>query len=500
MPTLADLFIHTDRKQPAIILPEGRAEIAYGGLSDQVDRLAARLRRSGLVPGQVVAIALPNGIEFLVSFLAATRARLVAAPMNEAYKVEELRFLLENSEARVVITTSGESPVCDAARASNLPIWTASRTATGDVEISGPGLSSSTKDTPDAPVPEDIAMLMHTSGTTSRPKAVALTHANLMASVRNISAHYALSPADTGLVVMPLFHGHGLIGATLSSLCAGAKLVLPERFSAHLFWPMVAGHTVTWYSAVPTIHEILLVRADSDHAPSRSGLRFVRSCSSPLSPATLKRLEDRFAAPVIEAYAMTETSHQATSNPLPPGVRKPGTVGRGTNVEVGIMGDGDKLLEAGNQGEVVVRGETVMRGYSRNPEATKQAFTDGWFRTGDLGILDRDGYLRLTGRIKELINRGGEKISPTAVDAVLLGHPAVAMAASFAVPDPIYGEEIQAAVVPRAEVTAAGLQAYCRSRLSAFEIPKVIHFVKALPESATGKVDRHQLTQLFASS
>jgi acyl-CoA synthetase (AMP-forming)/AMP-acid ligase II len=499
MQTLANILIHTDRTQCAIIVPETVTEIAYGSFSDRVERLAGCLRQSGLRPGQTVAIALPNGIEFLVSFLAATRARLVAAPMNGALKVEEFRFLLENSEARVVITASGTSSIRDAASASNLPIWTASRPATGDVELSGPGFSSSTKDVPDAPVPEDIAMLMHTSGTTSRPKAVPLTHANLMASVRNISAHYALSPADTGLVVMPLFHGHGLIGAALSSLFAGARIVLPDRFSAHSFWPLVATHTVTWYSAVPTIHEILLVRADSDHAPSRSRLRFVRSCSSALSPATLKRLEHRFAAPVIEAYAMTETSHQATSNLLPPGVRKPGSVGRGTNVDVAIMGNVGELLEVGNEGEVVVRGETVMHGYSRNPEANKEAFKNGWFRTGDLGILDRDGYLRVTGRIKELINRGGEKISPTAVDAVLVGHPAVALAASFAVPDRIYGEEIQAAIVPQADVTAAELQAYCRSRLSAFEIPKVIHFVKELPENATGKVDRHRLTQLFSN-
>jgi acyl-CoA synthetase (AMP-forming)/AMP-acid ligase II len=498
MSTLADLFSNTDKRQSAIVLPGDGTEIRYGALSDQVDRLAGRLRQSGLRPGQTVAIALPNGIEFLVSFLAATRARLVAAPMNKALEVEEFRFLLENSEARVVITTSGTNPIRDAASAAHLPIWTAGRTATGQVELSGPGFSSSTKSIPDAPVPGDLAMLMHTSGTTGKPKAVALTHANLMASVRNISAHYALSRADTGLVVMPLFHGHGLIGAALSSLHAGAKIVLPDRFSAHAFWPLVETHAVTWYSAVPTIHEILLVRADSDHAPSRSGLRFVRSCSSPLSPATLKQLEDRFAAQLVEAYAMTETSHQATSNPLPPGVRKPGTVGPGTNVEVAIMGDGGKMLEIGNQGEVVVRGETVMHGYYRNPEATRQAFTDGWYRTGDLGILDRDGYLRLTGRIKELINRGGEKISPSQVDDVLLGHPAVAMAASFPVPDPIYGEEIHAAVVRRAEVTAAELQKFCRGHLSAFEIPKVIHFVDDLPTNAMHKLDRRRLTELFS--
>jgi acyl-CoA synthetase (AMP-forming)/AMP-acid ligase II len=262
---------------------------------------------------------------------------------------------------------------------------------------------------------------------------------------------------------------------------------------------LVEKHAVTWYSAVPTIHEILLARANADHAPSRTGLRFVRSCSSALAPATLKQLEDRFAAPVIEAYAMTETSHQATSNPLPPGVRKPGSVGRGTNVDVAILGEDGALLPVANQGEIVVRGETVMHGYLRNPAANEKAFTNGWYRTGDLGVLDRDGYVKVTGRIKELINRGGEKISPVAIDDVLLGHPAVAMAASFGVPDPIYGEEIQAAVVLRSDATDAELQAYCRSRLSAFEIPKVIHFVNALPMNATGKVDRRQLTKLFSN-
>src|SRR2546422_10617284 len=296
MQTLADLFIDTDKRQSAIILPEDGTEIGYGTLSDQVDRLAARLRQSGLAPGQVVAIALPNGIEHLVAFLAATRARLIAAPMHPAYKAEELRFFLEDSEARIVITTPGADPVREAARALSLPVWTA-RNATGDVQLAGPGFSSSTKGAPDAPLPGDIALLTHTSGTTGRPKAVPLTHANVMAAVHNISAHYQMSLADTGLVVMPLFHGHGLIGATLSALFAGAKIVLPHRFTAHAFWPLVKAHAVTWYSAVPTIHQILLARAASDGAPARSGLRFVRSCSAPLAPATLKQLEDRFVAP-----------------------------------------------------------------------------------------------------------------------------------------------------------------------------------------------------------
>jgi len=251
-----------------MLLPKDGTEIGYGSLSDQVDRLAARLRQSGLDPGQVVAIALPNGIEYLVAFLTATRAWLIAAPMNPAYKAEEFRFFLEDFEARIVMTTSVADAVREATRALSLPVWTASRNATGDVQLSGPGCSASTKDTPDAPVPGDIALLMHTSGTTGRPQAMPLTHANVTASVCHIAAHYQLSPADTGLVVMPLFHGHGLIGATLSALFAGARIVLPDRCSAHAFWPLVRAHTVTWYSAVPTIHQILLARAASDNADS----------------------------------------------------------------------------------------------------------------------------------------------------------------------------------------------------------------------------------------
>jgi acyl-CoA synthetase (AMP-forming)/AMP-acid ligase II len=276
-------------------------------------------------------------------------------------------------------------------------------------------------------------------------------------------------------------------------------MVLPDRFSAHAFWPLVKAHAVTWYSAVPTIHQILLARATSDAAPSRSGFRFVRSCSSALAPATLKQLEDRFGAPVVEAYAMTETSHQVTSNPLPPGIRKSGSVGLGTNVDVAIMSDDGALVPPGTEGEVVARGDTVMHGYLRNPEANKAAFANGWFRTGDLGVLDRDRYLTLTGRIKELINRGGEKISPTEIDVVLLSNPAVAEAAAFAVPDPIYGEEIRAAVVPRADVTGAKLQAYCRGRLADFKIPKVIYVVEKLPKDSTGKVERHRVKDLFAT-
>jgi acyl-CoA synthetase (AMP-forming)/AMP-acid ligase II len=283
----------------------------------------------------------------------------------------------------------------------------------------------------------------------------------------------------------------------LSTFFAGGSLVVPPRFSASHFWPAARQHRVTWYSAVPTIHQVLLSRADADGAPRSSGFRFIRSCSSALAPATMAQLEDRFGSPVLEAYAMTEASHQMTSNPLPPGVRKPGCVGRGTNVDVAIMDEAGNLLPPGTPGEVVIRGPNVTHGYHNNPQANTEAFSHGWFRTGDRGVMDSDSYVTLIGRIKELINRGGEKISPLEVDAALLSHPAVAEAAAFGAPDAKYGEEVHAVVVLKADATAEELQIYCRSRLADFKVPKVIHVVKELPKGPTGKVQRRFLAAAF---
>ncbi len=496
--TLADLCSRADARQSAVILPDCGSRTSYRQLSEQVEALAGRLRRTGLQAGAAVGIVLPNGLEYVASFLAVTRARLVAAPLNPAYKVDELRFYLEDAGAKAVIAPVEAHPVQEVARALGLPVWKADRDGKGQVQLQGEGFPASADGTSEAPRPEDVALFLHTSGTTSRPKGVPLTHANLMTSIENIANHYQLSSADTGLVVMPLFHVHGLIGATLSSLWAGSTLVMPPRFSAGQFWPAVAVHRVTWYSAVPTIHQVLVSRADSDGAPEESGFRFIRSCSAALAPATLAQLESRFNAPVLEAYAMTEAAHQMTSNPLPPGVHKPGSVGRGTNVGVAIMDEAGNLLATGSQGEVVVRGKNVTGGYHNNPEANASAFTNGWFRTGDRGVLDNEGYLTLIGRIKELINRGGEKISPLEVDAVLLCHPAVSEAAAFAAPDARYGEEVHAAVVTRTDVTAAELQKYCGQRLADFKVPKVIHLVKELPKGPTGKVQRRFMAAAFS--
>ncbi|MGO9062196.1 MAG: acyl--CoA ligase [Candidatus Binataceae bacterium] len=492
--TLAELLADPASPAPAIIASDPPMVVSYKALAEQIEWLAGQLRSAGLRPGESVAIVLHNGLEFLVVFLALARARIVAAPLNPAYKASELRFFLEDGQARTVIADPDNTAVKEAAAELGLAIWSPRVDSTGAVElaelerVSGAGA--------EPPYPDDVALFLHTSGTTSRPKGVPLTHANVLGSSLNIAAHYALTPGDRSLVVMPLFHVHGLIGAAFSTLVSGGAVIVPPRFSASAFWGLFHEHLATWYSAVPTINQVLLARADSDGAPS-GGPRFIRSCSSALAPAILAKLEHRFGAPVLEAYGMTEAAHQVASNPLPPLPHKPGTVGRGTAVEIAIIDDTGRHLAANTAGEVAIRGANVMHGYRNNPEANAAAFIDGWFRTGDNGVLDDDGYLALIGRIKELINRGGEKISPAEVDAALLGNPAVAEAAAFGVPDTKYGEEVWAAVVLKSDATADQLAAHCRSVLADFKVPKAIHIVSALPKTATGKIQRRALASLF---
>lgn len=505
--TLAELWSAGFAARPAVIIPHDGPVVTHAQLREQVFRLADTLRRGGVESQSTVSIVLPNGLEFLATFLATTCAGAIAAPLNSAYKADEFKFYMEDAQSRAVIVPKGAHPARDAAGQLNLPVWEARLDAARGVQLERVGDGSRVNAQPAASGPrgDDVALFLHTSGTTSRPKGVPLTHANLMASIRNVAATYVLTPEDTSLIVMPLFHVHGLIGATLSTLLSGGTVIVPSSFSATKFWPLVQEHRATWYSAVPTIHQILLSRADGDNAPRsisggglRSGLRFIRSCSAALAPAVFTQLEERFGAPVLEAYGMTEASHQMSSNPLPAdGVRKPGSVGRGTGVEIVILDEQGNLLPSGQQGEVSIRGRNVMHGYRNNPDANASSFTSGYFRTGDQGVLDADNYLTVTGRLKELINRGGEKISPLEVDAVLLEHPAVAEAVSFAVPDPKYGEEVHGAVVLKGRAEAEDIVAFCRDRLADFKVPKKIYIADALPRTATGKIQRRHVAAHF---
>jgi acyl-CoA synthetase (AMP-forming)/AMP-acid ligase II len=494
--TLAHLLAHSTSAEPAIIAEASAVEISYRALTDQVESLAEALQRAGLRAGDVVAIVLPNGPELLVLFLALARAGMIAAPINPAYKADELRGLLSDLDPRAVIAAGDNDAVAAGAAKLGVPIWSASLDPSGTVSLGG--ISRYSACALGAPEVNDVALLLHTSGTEGRAKIVPLTHANLMDAAQRIASHYALTPADRSLVVMPLFHGHGLIGAALATLASGGAVIVPPRFSASQFWESFRRHRASWYTAVPTIHEILLARADADGAP-HSGARFIRSCSAALAPVVSAALERRFGSPVVEAYGITEASHQVASNPLPPRERKSGTVGFGTGAEIAIIDSQGRHLPSRSTGEVVIRGPNVMSGYYNNPAANAATFIDCWLRTGDMGFLDENGYLALTGRIKEMINRGGEKMSPIEIENVLLAHPSVAAAAAFGVPDPKYGEEVEAAVVLRSVVTTQELQAFCSERLADFKVPKLIHVVSAIPKNVMGKVQRRDLAAFFKS-
>src|SRR6202140_4157882 len=341
------------------------------------------------------------------------------------------------------------------------------------------------------PTADDIALILHTSGSTGRPKRVPLRHFNLAVSAANIANTYSLSKNDVSLCIMPLFHIHGLVGSTMSTLLSGGTVVVPTKFNALSFWRTVAEHKVTWYSGVPTMHQLLLSRTKQKPAEADS-LRFIRSCSAPFSAGLIHNIEQLFGVPFVEAYGMTEAAHQMTSNPLPPRHRKAGSVGVGTGLRISIMDKEGNHLGTDQRGEVAIQGANVFRGYENNAEANTRAFVNGWFRTGDEGFLDADCYLHLTGRMKDIIIRGGENIAPHEVDEILLKHPAVAAAVTFGCAHPTLGEEVAAAVVlhERHGATESALIDHCRESLAEYKVPKKIYLVESIPTTATGKIRR----------
>jgi acyl-CoA synthetase (AMP-forming)/AMP-acid ligase II len=483
------LLEHGGPSQAAAVVAGDGPAVSYDQLRQQVDALAVKLSEFGIRRGDRVAIALPNGIEMLVSFLAASAAG-TAAPLNPGFKLEEFRFYLADTRAKALIVPPGIPNVAREAASEQLLIIEAALDTNAEVQFhsAAPKVVGTHLKYPGA---DDIALVLHTSGTTSRPKRVPLSHSNVMASASTVARTYELSANDVSLCVMPLFHVHGLVASALATLNTGGTVVFVPRFNPLSFWSTVRDHHVTWYSAVPTIHQLLLSRLkEGARPPGAEQLRFVRSCSAALSPQTMDEMENKFCAPVVEAYGMTEAAHQMASNPLPPGVRQPGSVGVETGVEIAILNEKGDLLPREARGEVAIRGRSVFNGYEDNSEANAASFTNGWFRTGDEGFLDSGGYLSLVGRIKELINRGGEKIAPREIDEALASHPAVAEAVSFAVPDRVYGEEVAAAVVLRSAATEAELTKHCKQLLADFKIPKTIYILESIPRTATGKIQR----------
>ncbi len=484
--TLLDV-LHFADSHTAVIVPELNICLTYDSLRHQVLAMAKALSAAGIRRGDAVAIALPNGLPAIVSFLAASIAG-TAAPLNPAYPYEEFHFFLGDTDARALLCPAvGSEFVRTAAKDREIPVFSVEMTEQGNVHLAGVPPGGSVL----APTPDDIALILHTSGSTGRPKRVPLRHFNLAVSSANIANTYALSEEDVSLCIMPLFHIHGLIGSAMSTLLSGGTLVIPTKFNALSFWRMVRDYHVTWYSGVPTMHQLVLARTHKK-PPEADSLRFIRSCSAPLSAELIHKIEELFGVPFVEAYGMTEASHQMTSNPLPPRHRKAGSVGVGTGLRISIMDKEGNHLGVNQRGEVAIQGANVFRGYENNPEANARAFVNGWFRTGDEGYLDADCYLHLTGRIKDIIIRAGENIAPHEIDEILLKHPAVAAAVTFGCVHPTLGEEVAAAVVLHEPngATESALIKHCREFLAEYKCPSKIYLVESIPTTATGKIRR----------
>ena len=489
---------------PAIQSP-GREDLMYRDLSRHLYTTALHISRLGIRPVDRLAVVLPNGPDMASAFLAISSV-CICAPLNPAYLVEEFISSLEDLRVKALVTLlGGDSSARTAAARLGIPVINLAP----DARMAG--IFSLSCDLPineiiSEPIlagVEDVALVLQTSGTTSRPKIVPLTHNNIFQSANNIAGTYALTPADRCLNMMPLFHIHGLMGALSASLVAGASIVCAPGFLHDQVSGWFSEFSPTWYSAVPTIHQAILDQVQCQPEISRQvHLRFIRSCSSALAPQVARDLEIAFSAPVLEAYGMTEGTHQIASNPLPPRPHKFGSVGLASGTtRISILDEKGKCLPVNAIGEICIRGDNVMSGYENNPAANSISFFDGWLRTGDRGYLDEDGYLFIQGRLKEIINRGGEKISPYEIDEVLQRHPAVKQAVAFAVSHPSLGEDVAAAVVLREGqmVSAQELRQFAAACLADFKLPRQIVFVQEIPKGATGKIQRIGLAEKIKS-
>lgn len=466
----------------ALIIPGKEPwSASFHNLHESILSAQSILTQHGVGPASVISTTLSNSLEFVVLFFAITGLGAVVAPLNPAYRREELLFYLEDTQSSCIVVPRGSLARSSAATkaASGLGVGIIEcfvdekkqmvlecKTPLRSSEENGDGQTASNLESA-------LALILHTSGTTGKPKAVPLTHRNLLVSARNIVQTYQLSDRDCSILIMPLHHIHGLVAGLIAPLVAGSSVVISSSVSS-TFWDLAQEHSVTWFTGTPTMHNLVLQHPKPEQF---SNLRFVRSCSSSLSPAAFHRFEDYYGCPVLEAYAMTEAAHQIASNMLPPGKRSPGRVGMPMNVDLCVVGESGEHLGIGERGEICIKGANITSGYLRNDGANATVFiASGHFRTGDQGMVLEDGSVQLTGRLKELINKGGEKISPIELDSLISQHPAILEAVAFAISDDLYGEDIGLAVTLKkdAELTAMELKRWIGQRAALFKVPKQV--------------------------
>ena len=491
---IIDSHAETQPDSAFLIDAETGAAIDFRTLQMRARGVADLVRRAGIQPGETVAYATSNCPDAAVVILGLIYGGYLATAINLVAGSHTISYVLDHSECRLILANdAGRHALAEALESH------------GDIKVLDiADVLANQPETP--PIPEAMesgGLLMYTSGTTGQPKGVVLSQQNLVAGGANTALAHQLSGQDRGLCVLPLYHINGLCVTLLGALVSGGSLVVPPRFSVSKFWPIMIEQACSWFSVVPT--QISYLLHDSANHPDRDRLgkvRFGRSASAPLSPDIQSAFEDAFGITIIETMGLTETAAQILSNPLPPGTRKIGSPGIAFGNELCIADSSQNALPPETEGEVLVRGPNVMQYYLKNEEATAQAITrDGWLRTGDLGRMDRDGYVYITGRLKELIIKGGENIAPREIDEALYAHAQVVEAAAFGCPCQRYGERVEAAVMvsDNATVSEQDLIDLCRGRVGAFKSPDRIHFMPELPKGPSGKIQRKRLLEIFAN-
>ncbi len=479
-----------DAERVFLSLPEYEEDIPYGAFIDRAEALFSYLKEQGVRERQRVGILLDNGVEWIEAFAALMLGNCVAVPLNPQLKDVEIQGLVRRANVSFLIGYKSRIRQMNQERTGAYK---------GSLYVESISVLPCTEEI-EGNVGADEALLLFTSGSTGKPKGVVLTHKNLLAEVGYIVEGHKLTKADIVLCVLPFFHINGLVITFLTTLCLGAHAVVPHGMgSVSFFWQMVKKYKATWFSAVPVLISMLVMDPKPWQEYAKS-LRFARSASSALPVAVLQKFEEGYEIPVIESYGISEAGSQIATNPLPPETRKPGSVGKPVGNRIMIVDSQGRPVFNGTEGEIIVQGDNVTTGYLNNPEATHESFRDGWFFTGDLGKFDEDGYLFLTGRKKELINRAGEKISPREIDEVMYQIPGISIAAAVGVPDPLLGEEVVAFVhlAENVNVSEQKIQAYCLENLADFKVPKKIIFLNNFPKGANGKIQRRKLAELYA--
>jgi len=487
------LLKHINLNEEIALEAPNRISLTYHELNETIVSLKNTFKKLSINPLDPVAIVLPNGPDLGTLFLA-TACFGIAAPLNPNYSKKEFLFFLKDLRAKVlVVDPKLKSTASSAAKELGIPILKLFPNEKAGSFILKKNSDFLQNQTQNEPFESRPSLLLHTSGTTSKPKLVQLTAKNLVQSALNIGKTLQLSERDSCLNIMPLFHIHGLVAVLLASIFSNSRLICPPGFSALTFFGFLNKYRPTWYSGVPTMHQLILQRAKRNQdVINKNPLRFIRSSSAALPKPVLKELETTFQCPIVEAYGMTEASHQIASNPLPPKSRKAGTVGIAAGPQIKIIENNGNEMPANCVGEIVIKGNNVINCYANNPEANHSSFHEGWFRTGDLGSIDEDGYLTISGRIKEIINKGGEKISPKEIDDILQEMPAIEQVVCFAIGNNAYGEDIGCAIVlvPGMSLTEEEIVKHASKFLAKFKIPRRFFFLSEIPVGPTGKLQR----------